>query len=241
VASFLGGFPDDYLVFDCETNGLESRDRRTLPVELGWCMIKDRVPVHEDSVLVNWALHPDINAAWFEESVHETGRRMQERGIAHVITWDQLRAEGHDPRDVLPHFRDFLAEAQANGYWYAGHNVYGFDRPIVENATFTATGDMFRFDYRRFLDSGMIFKAMATGFPVPDPGARHIFRWYEDVRGFVRKGKWSLSTCLYALGLVERYAIDMAQMHGAAQDCRCTHYILEAFRELAAAGTAPVT
>jgi DNA polymerase III epsilon subunit-like protein len=238
MAAFLGGFPDDYLVFDCETNGLEPRSRQTLPVELGWCMVKGRVPVHEDSLLLNWALHPDVDAAWFERSVRETGRRMREKGVAGFLTWEQLHAEGHDPRQVVPQFRAFLDDARANDYFYAGHNAYGFDRPIVENATYTATGDTFRFDYRRFLDTGMIFKALATGFPVPGPGQQHVFRWYEDVRGYIRKGKWSLTTCLHELGLVERHAIDMTQLHGAAQDCRCTHYVLEAFRALADSGLA---
>jgi DNA polymerase III epsilon subunit-like protein len=235
MASFLGGFPDNYLVFDCETNGIKERSRQTLPVDLGWCMIKSRVPVHEDSFLINWALHPDIDPVWFEQSVRETARRMAEQGKAHV-GWEKLRDEGLDPREIMPLFREFLEDALTNDYWYAGHNGYGFDRPIIENATYTATGDMFRFDYRRFMDSGMIFKAKATGFPIPEPGAQHVFRWYEDVRGLVRKGKWSLSTCLHELGLIERYEIDMEGMHGAAQDCRCTHYVLEAFRELAEAG-----
>jgi DNA polymerase III epsilon subunit-like protein len=239
VSSFLGGFPDNYLVIDCETNGLDPRSRQTLPVELGWCMVRGRVPTDEGSLLVNLALLPGIDPAWFERSVRETGLRMEERGAGPGIAWEAIRDEGHDPREVLPHFRDFLYEAQANDYWYAGHNVYAFDRPIVENATFSATGDAFRFDYRRFLDTGMIFKAKATGFPVPEPGQRHVFRWYEDVRGAVRKGKWNLSACLHTLGLVERHAIDMAKMHGAAQDCLCTHYVLEAFRDLADAAAVP--
>jgi len=235
LAAFFGGLPENYLVFDCETNGLAARSRQTLPVDLGWCMVKGRVPVDVNSVLINWALHPDIDAGWFERSVNETALRMAEKGNPYV-GWERLRDEGSDPREIMPLFREFLTEAQDNNYWYAGHNHYGFDRPVVENATLTATGDAFRFDYRRFLDSGMIYKARITDFPIPEPGERAIFRWYEDVRGYVQYGKWKLSICLEQLGLVERHNIDLTKMHGAAQDCRCTHYVLEAFRDLAETG-----
>ena len=108
MASFIGGFPENYLVFDCETNGLEPRNRQTLPVELGWCMVKNRVRSDEGSFLVNWALHPDIDAAWFEQSVRETERRMLEKGIEKTITWEYASrrrsrpARGRAPLPRLP-------------------------------------------------------------------------------------------------------------------------------------------
>jgi DNA polymerase III epsilon subunit-like protein len=233
MALFIGGFPDNYLVFDCETNGLEPRSKLTLPVELGWCMVKDRVAVHEGSFLLNWALHPDTDAAWFEESVHRTERGMREKGIERTISWDRIHSEGNDPREVVPQFRDFLVEAQTNNYKFVGHNIYGFDRPIVENATFTATGDMFRFDYRLFLDTGMIEKSHSAGIPVPGPGERPVFRWYEDVRGIVRKGKWNLGGCAHKYGLVEKHSLDLTSAHAAGFDCHMNHLLLEAYRELA--------
>lgn len=233
VASFIGGFPENYLVFDCETNGLEPRSKATLPVELGWCMVKDRVAVHEGSFLLNWALHPGTDPAWFEESVRRTERGMQEKGIEHTISWDRIHADGQDPREVVPCFREFLVDAQNNGYKYVGHNIYGFDRPIVENATFTATGDMFRFDYRRFIDTGMIEKSHSASIPVPNPGDRAVFRWYEDVRNIVRKGKWNLGGCAYKYGLVEKHGLDLASAHAAGFDCHMNHLLLEAYRELA--------
>src|SRR6516225_379357 len=213
VALFIGGFPDSYLVFDCETNGLEPRSKQTLPVELGWCMVRDRIALQEDSFLLNWALHPDIDAVWFEQSVRDTHRRMLEKGIEKVITWEQLVADGHDPREVMPHFRQFLVEAQENNYKFVGHNIYGFDRPIVENATFTATGDMFRFDYRLFIDTGMIEKANTAGLAVPDLGQQAVFRWYESVRGFVGRGKWNLGLCAQRYGLVEKHGLNLAEAH----------------------------
>ena len=232
MAAFIGGFPEDYLVFDCETNGLELRSRQTLPVELGWCMVQNRVAVHEGSFMINWGLHPDIDAAWFEQSVRETERRMQEKGIEQTIAWDTILADGHDPREVVPCFREFLVDAQTNGYKYVGHNIYGFDRPVVENATFTATGDMFRFDYRRFVDTGMIEKSHSAGIPVPDPG-HPVFRWYEDVRGIIRRGKWNLGGCAQKYGLVEKHGLDLSSAHAAGFDCHMNHLLLEAYRELA--------
>jgi hypothetical protein len=232
MASFLGGFPQNYLVFDCETNGVKERSRETLPVDLGWCMVKGCVPVHRNSFLINWALHPKIDAAWFERSVRETAQRMAEKGDPHV-GWARLRDEGLDPREVMPLFREFLEESQDNGYYFVGHNAYGFDRPIVENATYTATGDMFRFDYRLFVDTGMIEKANSAGIAVPEPGEQHTFRWYESVRGTVIKGKWKLSLCAQKYGLVEKYGLDLAEAHNASFDCHMTHLLLEAYRELA--------
>ena len=232
MAAFIGGFPENYLVFDVETNGLEPHNKRTLPVELGWCMVKNRVPEHEGSFLLNWALHPSIDAAWFEGSVRETARRMEERGNE-SIPWERIRDDGHDPREAMPHFRDFLVDAQTNDYKYVGHNIYAFDRPIVENATFTATGDTFRFDYRRFVDTGMIEKSHAAGIRIPEPGQQPIFRWYEDVRGMIKSGKWNLSGCTHKYGLVEKHGLDLASAHAAGFDCHINHLLLEAFRELA--------
>jgi DNA polymerase III epsilon subunit-like protein len=232
MASFIGGFPDNYLVFDTETNGLEPRNKQTLPTELGWCLVKDRVSVQPDSFLLNWALHPNIDAAWFEQSVRETAQKMAEKGLT-AIPWEKLSAEGYDPREVMPYFREFLNDAQTNGYKFVGHNVYGFDRPIVENATMTATGDMFRFDYRSFVDTGMIEKANSAGIPIPAPGQQHVFRWYETVRGLVRRGKWNLSGCAIKYGLVEKYGLDLDKAHGAGFDCYLTHLLVEAYRELA--------
>jgi hypothetical protein len=233
MASFIGGFPDNYLVFDCETNGLEPRSRQTLPVELGWCMVKDRIALQEDSFLLNWALHPDIDEIWFEESVRRTERGMKEKGIEKTIPWERIRDEGHDPREVIPCFREFLVDAQTNNYKFVGHNVYGFDRPIVENATMTATGDMFRFDYRRFVDTGMIEKSHSARIPVPNPGEQPVFRWYEDVRGYVGKGKWNLGGCAIKYGLVEKHGLDLSLAHGAGFDCHMNHLLLEAYRDLA--------
>jgi DNA polymerase III epsilon subunit-like protein len=227
MASFIGGFPDNYLVFDCETNGLEPRSRQTLPVELGWCMVKDRIALQEDSFLLNWAMHPDIDAAWFEESVHKTERGMREKGIEKTIPWERVRDEGHDPREVIPCFREFLVDAQANNYKFVGHNVYGFDRPIVENATFTASGDMFRFDYRRFVDTGMIEKSHSARIPVPSPGEQAVFRWYEDVRGYIGKGKWNLGGCAIKYGLVEKHGLDLSMAHGAGFDCHINHELAD--------------
>lgn len=233
MALFIGGFPENYLVFDVETNGLEPRSPQTLPVELGWCMVQDRVAVHEGSFLLNWGLHPDIDADWFEQSVHKTRLGMLEKGIEGAISWEQIDNEGHDPREVVPHFRELLTDAQNNGYKFVGHNIYGFDRPIVENATFAATGDRFRFDYRRFIDTGMIEKAHAASIVVPNAGERPVFRWYEEVRGIIRKGKWNLGGCAHKYSLVEKHGLDLSSAHAAGFDCHMNHLLLEAYRELA--------
>jgi len=232
LAAFIGGFPDDYLVFDCETNGLEMRSKQTLPVELGWCLVRQRAPVNEGSFLINWGLHPDIDAAWFEQSVKATAAKMIELGNEPVL-WETLRDEGYDPREVVPSFRDLLIDAKTNGYKYVGHNAYAFDRPIVENATHTATGDMFRFDYRSFVDTGMIEKAHSANIRVPQPGGQSVFRWYEEVYGTIRKGKWNLSGCARKYDLVARHSLDLSQAHAAGFDCRMTHFLLEAYRDLA--------
>ena len=233
MASFLGGFPENYLVFDCETNGLAEHSPQTMPIQLGFCSVRDRVPTDEGAFLINWGLLPGIDMDWFERSVRKTKQGMMERGIDWWITWELIRDQGLDPREVVPPFRQMLEEAQEHGYMYVGHNAYGFDRPIVENATLTATGDAFRFDHRMFIDTGMIEKCHSAGMDIPKPGERPIFRWYEYVRGEVLTGKWNLSLCARKYGLVEKHNLDLSLAHGADFDSRVTHHLLEAYRELA--------
>lgn len=233
VSAFLGGWPDDYLVFDCETNGADPGSPQTLPTQLGWVMVRGREPVHEGEFLLNWALHPGIDAAWFAESIRETARRMAIRGAAAQVTWEEVEACGEDPRVAIPDFRALLEEVQRDGYTFVGHNGYGFDRPVVERATRLATGDRFRFDYRRFLDTGMIEKSHAMGMEPPPPGSMPVFRWYERMRGQVGRGKWNLNGCIHKYGLHEKHGLDPDSSHAAGFDCRVTHLLLETYRGLA--------
>lgn len=233
MSAFLGGWPDDYLVIDCETNGADPGSPRTLPTQLGWTMVRGRRPVHEGEFLLNWARHPEVDPAWFAESIRETARRMAIRGAQSQVTWEEVEAYGEDPREAIPDFRALLEEVQRDGYHFVGHNGYGFDRPIVETATRLATGDRFRFDYRRWVDTGMVEKAHAVGMEPPAPGSMPVFRWYERVRGYVGRGKWNLTGCIQKYGLLEKHGLDPDGSHAAGFDCRVTHLLLETFRELA--------
>ena len=68
---------------------------------------------------------------------------------------------------------------------------------------------------------------------MPNPGERSVFRWYEDVRGVIRKGKWNLGGCALKYGLVEKHGLDLSSAHAAGFDCHMNHLLLEAYRELA--------
>jgi hypothetical protein len=233
VSDFLGGFPEDYLVFDCETNGADPKSPLTLPTQLGWAMVRGRTVVHEGAFLLNWALLPDVDEAWYAASITETADRMALRGAMSKINWQDVRDRGEDPRTAVPEFRALLDEVQQEGYHVVGHNGYGFDRPIVEMATRMASGDRFRFDYRTFVDTGMIEKSHAAGIRVPEPGEVPPFRWYEAVKAYIGKGKWNLTGCIYKYGLHERHGLDPEGAHDAGFDCRVTHLLLETYRELA--------
>ena len=53
AAQFLNGFPDNYLVFDTETTGLQIDSPSTFIAELGYAIVRDRKLVEAGAAVLD--------------------------------------------------------------------------------------------------------------------------------------------------------------------------------------------
>jgi hypothetical protein len=222
--------PDDYLVIDTETNGMQTGEDLVLPVQVGYALVRDRQVVVRDAVTINWAKimgdYGMIRKFW--DRCRRTAENMRSRGQECLLTADRVAREGLDPREAWPVYHDLVAGAIAGGLPLAGHNIFGFDCPLLEK---TAVQMGLALDIRsaRILDFGLVEKAISTGMALPN-GGDSIADWYARVRNAPRRGKWNLSPhCVEKYGL----AADPGLAHDAGYDCWMSHQLIEAMRSLA--------
>lgn len=222
--AFGGGWPEDYLVFDLETTGLDPA--KDLIVQLGWAESVSREVIDCDQVLLDWTRHPAVGLGRLRDDIAAVTDRMQARGHAYHITLDALRRHGVDPVEALSGFVEFLERAVADGLWLVGHNAAAFDAAFVEAAVRRYCGQAtWRFPRGRLIDTGMIEKGRAVGEPPPCLGG--VPSWYTRVGALRRKVSWSLSGACN-----ERYGLNLAAdaAHAADADARATAALVEAMR-----------
>ena len=99
------GLPEDYLVFDMETTGLQERD---LPVDIGHCIVRGKEVVNQGSFILNWADYPGMDVAWLEQQFRNLRKRYAEMGKTYHYTVEQLRDEGKPPDEVLWFYRQLF-------------------------------------------------------------------------------------------------------------------------------------
>src|SRR5271169_4387240 len=77
------GFPNNYMVFDLETTGLNPA--RDLAVQIGYCLVKDGKPVDQMGVILNWTLLPELvpNPQRFKMKLEEVKNHVEfKNGVA---------------------------------------------------------------------------------------------------------------------------------------------------------------
>jgi hypothetical protein len=223
------GLPDDYLVIDTETNGMDVRNNLTLPVQLGYALVLGRKVEDCGAIVVNWALVlPERFRADFWARCRRADQNMAARGIRCRVPVDRIVAEGADPMIAWPAYHDLVSDALGNGMKVAGHNIMAFDCPLLEKTALQMDTEL-TFDPERLLDFGLIEKAHSASLELPDDVKGTIAQWYSYVKGAFVKGKWSLDTCISKYGL----EVDPSLAHDAVQDCLATHLLVEAHRACA--------
>ncbi len=229
IGRFLGGWPDDYLVIDCETQGLDPHANTTLPVELGWCLVEDRVVVNEGGLILDWGLHPSVDTNWLSDTLQQIGSAMRHKGHTYPFDLEHLQCNGVEPKEGLREFRRLIGDALEAGYRLVGHNVYAFDRPLLLRSLASHCRCPLELPAESILDTGMVEKArMLRRFP-PEPGELSVSEWYAEVRR-ARKVRWSLSQhCARVYGLDVKPEL----AHAAGYDCHTNHLLLEKMRQLA--------
>lgn len=236
MGEFLGGYPDYYLVFDLETNGVDAHDCAVLPTQVGWMLVTRAGPRPPRSAYINWGLDPRIDADRFYFSVDQTRAAMLAKGNSAVAA-ETLRREGVTPRAALGPLYDILAiNGPAAAPRLVGFNCFAFDRPILNRAfryAFGPSAGLVSGD--TLLDAGMIAKARylrgRSEKGEPPPLGTSVADWYRAMGGVYYPGRWGLSFCMNAFEVP--WPVDAGSLHDAAADCQCTAALLEAFKRIA--------
>lgn len=199
-------FPEDYVVIDTETSGLDPVKDRIL--EIGVVEVRDRKPTATGS----WLLNPDFPYKTFvvpEEITKITG-----------IT-SELVADGRDPRWVLKWLRDrYDAD-----YIYA-HNGIKFDMLFMENEC--KRWDLELFNRNKFLDSAAIFKAcrLKILYKLNDMTFFDFATMVLETRAFGIY--FNLGYCCNVLNVD---VTDLGDAHRAKADVMMTQRVIEALRD----------
>lgn len=222
--------PSDYIVLDVETSGLDIGADYVL--QMAQLVVRDRKIVHQSKVLLDWVGNGLLDAWELQHRMQTTARQMEKAGRTYRVNYDDLCANGCDPRMVFDELRQTLAHAIEHGVGVVGHNYVRYDGPIISrhllrfghdpNATIVG-GNVF--------DTGAIEKGRQLNL-VPmygEPMAVYASR-VMDVRSRV---KWKLDGhCADEYGLWARSGLSPADAHDALSDCHLTHCLFEGMREL---------
>lgn len=199
-------FPENYVVVDTETSGLNTEKDRIL--EIAVLKIKERKPEGDP---ISWLLNPNFpNTFKVPEKITEiTG-----------ITTEQIIMEGKRPSRVLTEVHKIVN----NSSIYA-HNGIRFDRLFI-NAEFKRA-NIEPFQDAQYLDSAAIFKACQLDIL----NWLNRFTFFEFANKVLEQHAYgvyfNLKYCC------ETLAIDITDLepHRAGADVIMTYRVIEALRE----------
>jgi len=209
-----GKLPDDYVVFDTETNGVHIATAKIL--QYGFCVVIDRKV-----------------ASCFSQLVHRPYLTIpKEAADVHGITLEKLAMYGIPARDYVPAVSDMMQEWVKNGMIVVGHNLHRFDIPLfeIESAEF---GKPFKFTSDSIIDTGMLVKGSQLGMFMREKESLRSF--YDRVSSVRARVKWSLDRHCYATYGLGSSGVRLEDAHDAAADCKLTHWLLETLRKEAGA------
>jgi DNA polymerase III epsilon subunit-like protein len=205
-----GKLPDDYVVFDTETNGVHIATAKIL--QYGFCVVIRRRVALILSQLVN---RPNLVIP-------------KEAADIHGITLEKLAQEGIPAREYVPAVADMMHRWVKEGMIVVGHNLHRFDIPLfeIESAEF---GKPFKFTSDSIIDTGMLVKGSQLGMFMRERETLRSF--YDRVSSVRSRVKWSLDKHCYATYGLGSSGVRLDDAHDAAADCRLTHWLLETLRK----------
>jgi DNA polymerase III epsilon subunit-like protein len=241
------GFPDNYLVFDLETTGLNPK--RSLIVQFGYCLVQDRKPIDQGGMILNWTLLPKLvpDPEKFKQHLQQIKNNMEfnngvPTGKKYHITYEKLLNEGLHPIHVLEFIYDLFQSVRHQQWFFVAHNGYHFDVPFVEGHFDCFLGDNrefggpqlppFYFGDNELFDTGMVEKgSQAQSAPWGSDTVRSWSRRTQTDR--LKNIRWSLDgACVPRHGLDKKYALDMDTAHDAGFDCYVCHLLFEEYKKL---------
>lgn len=221
MGEYVGGWPDDYLAFDCETNGL-ANSPLTVPTQIGWVYVSDGVVVARDAPILDWTrpgcgLPPDD----LQDTLARTTAAMRSQGHVFPFTWGYLEAHGRPPRDVVDEFVGMVADAVAAGIPIVGFNAWAFDVRVVSQSA-ARFGLRFDLPAESLLDVMLVERFRMAAVDYPTPGLSRAL-WYGSGAGAsVKCGLFNHCAPTYGV------PIDHRKAHDAGYDAEVSHLVCEA-------------
>jgi hypothetical protein len=180
------GFPDTYLVFDLETSGLDHDD---LIVAISLLLVKPNEPPLAHSYLLDWTRYgQQVSQAWLASRLASAQTRRR-------ITVEDLRREGLDPVAGLRYFRNLL-HCLSPETELVGHNIIGFDLPVLQRHFLRWLGDDANWLTRNSCwDTGLLEKGV--GAEVPREDGEPWLAYFNRVHKVRACGvRWALDYCV---------------------------------------------
>lgn len=228
-------FPDNYLVLDLETTGLNKRE--DLIGQIGHCLVIDRKPVDTQGTILNWVGHAGVDTAWLKKRLEETKYHVEHdkydrpSGRVYHLSIEKMLAEGAAPVPILSFYLDWLRELRSQNKFFILHNGYNFDCPFLENTFQKFLGITWTFGDNEVFDTGVVEKASQINLL---PWNEESLRAFSTRMGQQRaKGvRWALDNhCAPKYKLLEKYGMALAELHDAGKDAFLTHCLFEEFRK----------
>lgn len=224
--------PASYIVFDCETTGLDPA--HDYMVQFAHIVVENGAPREDIEVMLNWPDCPKVDQADLHWHINNIVSIFNKIDRPYLFPYDRLQRDGVDPIRALQLYYQLFKTHQDNGGFFLTHNGINFDTAMVHNHFKRFLGVEFYFNPNQMIDTGLLEKArQCDGFDIC-PGETAA-AYYDRCGGIRRRGVlWSLDKwCIPQYNLDVRNNLDMEKAHTAGFDCYVTHLLLEEFKRLA--------
>jgi len=236
-------FPESYLAFDCEYTGRNAE--KDLILEIGHVLVENRMMVDRLGLVLDWTNHPIVPDHWLRAALRRSEKRAAAAGYHHRITYEVMKEEGvRPPEKVLQFYLDLFHRIKHGVGFFAAHNGYNADVPMLRGAFEGFLNKDFDFGSNNLFDTGGLEKASQCLISedrqirerhdtwLPRTGDT-LATYFRRVTNSPAKGIfWRLDLCVEKYGLVEKYDLDMSQHHTADFDAYVVYLLMEELRKL---------
>jgi hypothetical protein len=233
------GFPDTYLTWDFETTG--TRTSYDLPLDFGYCDVRDGRMVRRSGILLNWYSRPDlVEPAWMDDRLQAMRWVYEKKGILdYPYNRELFSKRGWDPVKALKRIWQLFWSVRDRHGLFVGHGAYHFDAPLVCNLFRDYLGSDWEFLPNELIDTGLTEKALRS--LERDKLSDHIVpREGETLQSFFQRcnGRrlagvlWRTDVCVERYRMAERFPeLDTNLLHcRASMDAYVCHLLLEDHR-----------
>lgn len=228
MKAVMGPLPDNYIIIDTETCGLEPREDYVL--QLGQVIVKDRQVVHQAGLYLDWVRPGILPEQWLRNRMAGIADNMARHGAQYRVNFDVMMTEGVDARSVINEWASTIKTGLDSGMSLVGHNIASYDLVMLSRHVVDVCKNPLLIPGNAVCDTGMLEKARQINM-APSPG-ENMVEWFWRVYAAKRRVKWKLDGhCADQYDLWVRSGLNPTLAHDAVADCVLTYHLLEAMRE----------